>query len=1160
MGDEVTRLKCLIEFAVLKGNIQQQMKAVSDEANRAAAKTGKSFQNMGTTFQATEKKIKGETQTMGVFSTKMKDADGHVVTYTKSMRMMGGQFVDTGSKTKGMVTGMNQLATSSQKASKGVMSLASRALLTIPIWMALRTLFMSVFKVIGNMIKSFTELDKGMRKVMAVATYTGATQARVYAGLEQKAKQYYVTSSKGMKEITEAMYQIGTAGRSTEEIMLGFNHVLDLSIGTFGSVAQAGKTVSGIMNVFEKQLRKVGGASAQMQYVSDLLATAWKNNQIELSEMATAMQYLGSIGGALDISLEALIATSSVMSDAFLRGGKGGRLIARALIEITKSSDKLRNLGVIFDTYAPLDYYDVMNQIHAIYEKQGGSMSFLTDLIDVFGARGGRAVLSLMQQWEKFNEEISRTPEEIKGAANSLKKLAEGSWGPIIKRAWREAWKETSLGSGEGVGKKPIVDWLVGLDEKREKIKTFNTLIELMGDNFKTTKEEAILLANYIYDLTALSDTYYKILKVGNITGREVHDFRKQNQSDYLERSIKFTDELIEKNQSLFVIEAAIIEARKNAEFKGEPLPANLGQYTPSPTSKEMGTNAVEFLTEYVSEGKKIEDMNEGAIMSLAKMLNMEKEKLSVIKELFKILTQNVEIRAEETNELQLQQSLAVRKIQDATNLQKLKLEGANSVTLAEEKIKTSIDNYNFALTKSNLSEAEKKKFIVDSEKLLNGQVTNLEDMAIKLKEEKATWNFILILMKEMANLELKRLEVFGEINAKQREELDIANNLNIAKASGLLNAEQLIQYEIQLIDASTAAYEGKKKEIILEKLQNELVTTRIKQIAEYSDKLKTTFQEGFSDILMGESNFEDFFTELSTTMRRGFSDALSENLTEKLFDITGIGEIFGGLASKLKSGYDYHARLLRGVFQEDALRRGGVGGTVYAGGRGGGVIGQWMNTPIGGYSATYPGGYSYMSGIGGGAGGIGIGMSSDPRGRNLIGRTRGQAARAGAGGVMLGYSASQSISGGTGTGGPQAGIGSGLMAAGGAGVMMGIGFGGVAAGAATGIAAGSMGIMAGLTAIGPLGWIAIGAILIGTLFSSGVFGGADKEQETRETKETTKAITSRIDISNKELAWVNRNLVSLKQELTFIMQESYYFRERSETENFSIGSARGAA
>ena len=218
-----------------------------------------------------------------------------------------------------------------------------------------------------------------------------------------------------------------------------------------------------------------------------------------------------------------------------------------------------------------------------------------------------------------------------------------------------------------------------------------------------------------------------------------------------------------------------------------------------------------------------------------------------------------------------------------------------------------------------------------------------------------------------------------------------------------------------------------------------------------------------------------------------------------------------------------------------------GGGGTVYAQGQGGfqgfgsyGGVGWQGAYPAnygagGGPAPSYPGGYAPAG-------------YKDPSGKySSIGGAQG--AGIVTGGIMTGYSQFQSAeAGGVGTGQAAA---SGIMTGAGSIAMMG--------------AVANWGATGALLGMGPVGWAILGALAIvgGIMLGS---GGKEEEYRKVETKESMNQISSRIDISNNHLEWVNRNLVALRQELTFIMQRSYYFRERDEVENFAIGSMRGAA
>jgi len=329
---------------------------------------------------------------------------------------------------------------------------------------------------------------------MAVATTTGKSQERIYGELQQAAKSYFVTSTAGMKDITEAMYQLGTAGLSTEQIMSGFEHVMNLSIGTYSDVTTAGRLMAGIFNVFGDELKEAGDTAEQMQYVSDLLATAWQNNQIELGELNTAMGHLAASGKVVGLGLKELIAISSVMSDALLRGGKGGRLMARGFIQLAKEGKKLDDLGVIFDPTKPLDFHAVMSQLHTIYQKQGKSLVFLNELVDIFGARGIKSVGGVLEQFEKFNKEVGRTPEVIDGASASLAQIAQLSRGDLIKKIWHKAI--TGVNKPEKTQLRKEVEELVASNDDRIKqMIKLNALVSQYGDKLGLSAEALKVIA-----------------------------------------------------------------------------------------------------------------------------------------------------------------------------------------------------------------------------------------------------------------------------------------------------------------------------------------------------------------------------------------------------------------------------------------------------------------------------------------------------------------------------------------------------------------------------------------------------------------------------------------------------------------------------------------
>ncbi len=154
----------------------------------------------------------------------------------------------------------------------------------------------------------------------------------------------------------------------------------------------------------------------------------------------------------------------------------------------------------------------------------------------------------------------------------------------------------------------------------------------------------------------------------------------------------------------------------------------------------------------------------------------------------------------------------------------------------------------------------------------------------------------------------------------------------------------------------------------------------------------------------------------------------------------------------------------------------------------------------------------------------------------------------------LLSVAASSALAGGgAASGGLAAGITGGLGALGvGIGTLQG-GIGGLFG--AAGVNAAGEAVGAGLlsSSLIPV----IGLLLgIGSLIFS--LTRSQPKFSREETQEQTKQIGSRIDITNKQLEFVNRNLVALRQEITFILPESAFFSERAPTDRFAIDAQRG--
>lgn len=476
---------------------------------------------------------------------------------------------------------------------------------------------------------------------------------------------------------------------------------------------------------------------------------------------------------------------------------------------------------------------------------------------------------------------------------------------------------------------------------------------------------------------------------------------------------------------------------------------------------------------------------------------------------------------------------------------------------------------------------AEEEKAVMHRAELLKNRGASEEEYLAFLEQE---WliNDKLMLSDEYRakQQDIKnRKEEQAAKRARERLEAEAQASVDIslaqAKTSGVLSKEKELQLTLELIAASTDLLDTEEKKTKVLKLQNDIIIEQLAQIEEISKELASSFQEGLEGFLTGETSFGGMFAKFGQSIKDAFVSQMSGGITESIFNTTGIGELFGvnlvqlkgafgGLSGKIEAAHStVYKQIVRahvdGVAQAQASSQVTGGTSAYQGGgifSGGGIgnftlpgfgAGGFFSSPMGGQGITTAQ-YNKMSaaqkremmtlGVG-------------------IGPSRGQVAGVGFGGVLTGLSMYQSgIQGGMSpTGAAISGVMGGLGA-------LGMGIGTLQAGATAGLFwGGAAGTGAGAGMLGSSLIPGIGlALMAGALVYQLTQMNKKTSQTSIETRTQENRVASKIDVSNKQLEIVNRNLVALRADFaTYILPASSYFSEKRNIEDqFALSSIRG--
>jgi hypothetical protein len=119
-----------------------------------------------------------------------------------------------------------------------------------------------------------------------------------------------------------------------------------------------------------------------------------------------------------------------------LKGSKSGTALMNAFVQLATKGDKLSDIGVRFDPSQPLDFIDVMTQLHNIYGDQALSLNNLQEIMETFGRRGGRAAAQLIVDFDRWKKSMNDAESNFDGFAEKMKKEAEDN----LPASWNKLW------------------------------------------------------------------------------------------------------------------------------------------------------------------------------------------------------------------------------------------------------------------------------------------------------------------------------------------------------------------------------------------------------------------------------------------------------------------------------------------------------------------------------------------------------------------------------------------------------------------------------------------------------------------------------------------------------------------------------------------------
>lgn len=262
---------------------------------------------------------------------------------------------------------------------------------------------------ISDIISSTVEYEKNLKQIQIF----GEMSSEQIQNLDESLKSLAREGGYGLGELQESMIDISKAGFVGEDALKIMEASMYAAMATGEQLAGVTDTTLGALRAFQYKISDVSK-------VSDILTIAANISSASISDMGTALGYVGGQAYTVGWSLEDMATAIAHLTNLNLDASQAGTYLRGVITDLISPSDKIRKqmdeLGItIYDNQGKLiDFADVVDEFREallpIKEEGKDIMGILGQIFDV---RSATAMAMLIEQtpeqWREMRDAIDET-------------------------------------------------------------------------------------------------------------------------------------------------------------------------------------------------------------------------------------------------------------------------------------------------------------------------------------------------------------------------------------------------------------------------------------------------------------------------------------------------------------------------------------------------------------------------------------------------------------------------------------------------------------------------------------------------------------------------------------------------------------------------------
>jgi TP901 family phage tail tape measure protein len=310
----------------------------------------------------------------------------------------------------------------------------------------------------GASVTAAANFESSMAKVKAI---TNSTDDQ-FAQLTDAAKKMAADSVFGADQVSQAMYNLGSAGYDANKIIETMPGLLNLAAAAQTDLGTAAEITTSIMSGF-------GIEAGRAAEVADVLAQAANSSNSSIPDLGEAMKYVGPVAKTLGLSLEQTASAIGLLSNVGIKGSEAGtslRASLLALINPSKESQKLMDrLGI-----SVTDAQGKMKSLPDLLGHFGEKLKGMTQaqkaatVSQLVGTEAASGFLSLI---DAGPQQLNDFEKALKNSGGTAKKVADTQMNTLKGKV------EEFKGALENVGIEIGEDFLPVLTDLAKKLADF---------------------------------------------------------------------------------------------------------------------------------------------------------------------------------------------------------------------------------------------------------------------------------------------------------------------------------------------------------------------------------------------------------------------------------------------------------------------------------------------------------------------------------------------------------------------------------------------------------------------------------------------------------------------------------------------------------------